>query len=90
MSSRTEQFRLPKELQLAAAAAIALVVSFVLPWYQKSLFVQGDVVQSNVSALGAFSFVEAAILLVAVAVIFLVWARSRGTGRPAPRSRKAR
>jgi hypothetical protein len=80
MSSRTERFRLPKELQLAAAAAIALVLSFVLPWYQKSLFVQGNVVQSNVSALGAFSFVEAAILLVAVAVIFLVWARSQKKG----------
>ena len=32
--------------------------------------------QTNVSALGAFTFVEAAILLVAVAVLFLVWARS--------------
>ena len=31
MSSRTERFRLPKELQLAAAAAAALVLSFVLP-----------------------------------------------------------
>ena len=36
--------------------------------------------QSNVSALGAFSFVEAAILLVAVAVVFLVWARSQKKG----------
>ena len=80
MSSRTERFRLPKELQLAAAAAVALVLSFVLPWYQKSLFVQGNVVQSNVSALGAFSFVEAAILLVAVAIVFLVWARSQKKG----------
>ena len=80
MSSRTERFRLPKELQLAAAAAVALVLSFVLPWYQKSLFVDGDVVQSNVSALGAFTFVEAAILLVAVAVVFLVWARSQKKG----------
>ena len=36
--------------------------------------------QSNVSALGAFTFVEAAILLVAVAVVFLVWTRSQKKG----------
>lgn len=77
MSSRRESFRLPKELQLAAAAAVALVLSFVLPWYQKSVVVGGQFEQSNVSALGAFTFVEAAILLVAVAIVFLVWARSR-------------
>ena len=80
MSSRTERFRLPKELQLAAAAAIALVLSFVLPWYQKSVAENSQFVQSNVSALGAFTFVEAAILLVAVAVVFLVWTRSQKKG----------
>ena len=36
--------------------------------------------QTNVSGLGAFSFVEAAILLVAVAVLFLVWTRSQKKG----------
>jgi hypothetical protein len=80
MSSRTERFRLPKELQLAAAAAVALVLSFVLPWYQKSVAENSQFVQSNVSALGAFTFVEAAILLVAVAVVFLVWTRSQKKG----------
>ncbi|HET6548157.1 MAG TPA: hypothetical protein VFG79_06875 [Solirubrobacter sp.] len=68
---------LPKELQLAAAAAAALALSLVLPWYQKSVVQDGGFVQDNVSALGAFTFIEAAILLVAVAVLFLVWARSR-------------
>jgi hypothetical protein len=77
---RRDEFRLPKELQLAAAAAVALAVSLVLPWYQKSLFVNGRVVNSNVSALGVFTFVEAAVLLVAVAVIFLVYARYRRRG----------
>jgi hypothetical protein len=77
---RRDEFRLPKELQLAAAAAAALAVSLVLPWYQKSLFVNGRVVNSNVSALGVFTFVEAAVLLVAVAVIFLVYARYRRRG----------
>jgi hypothetical protein len=67
---------LAKELQLAATAAIALALSLVLPWYQKSYFQAGKVVQDNVSAFGVFTFVEAAVLLVALAVLFLVWARS--------------
>jgi hypothetical protein len=71
---------LPKDLQLAALAAIALAVSMVLPWYQKSVPQQGKIVQDNVSALGVFTFVEAAILLVAFAVLFLVWARAQKKG----------
>ncbi len=50
------------------------------PWYQKTLVVGRDLAQGNVSALGAFTFVEAAILLDCVAVLFLVWARSRQKG----------
>jgi hypothetical protein len=69
-----------KELQLAAAAAIALALSLILPWYQKSFFQNGNVVQANVSALGVFTFVEAAVLLVALAVLFLVWSRSQRRG----------
>ena len=69
-----------KELQLAALAAIALAVSLLLPWYQKSYFQDRQVVQANVSALGVFTFVEAAVLLVAAAVLFLVWARSQRKG----------
>jgi hypothetical protein len=75
MSSRLTS--VSKELQLAAIAAIALAVSMVLPWYQKSVPQGGKIVQGNVSALGVFTFVEAAILLVAFAVLFLVWARSQ-------------
>ena len=71
---------LSKELQLAAIAAIALAFTLVLPWYQKSFFQDGKVVQANVSALGVFTFVEAAVLLVAAAVLFLVWARSQQKG----------
>ena len=63
MSPREERFRLPKELQLAALAAVVLALSLFLPWYQKTLVVGGDLAQGNVSALGAFTFVEAAILL---------------------------
>jgi hypothetical protein len=72
--------RVSKELQLAALAALVLAVSMFLPWYQKTLVAESELRQGNVSALGAFTFVEAAILLVCVAVLFLVWARSRQMG----------
>jgi hypothetical protein len=80
MSLRRDLVNLPKELQLAAAAAAALALSLVLPWYQKSVPQKNQIVQGNVSALGVFTFVEAAILLVAFAVLFLVWARSQRKG----------
>jgi hypothetical protein len=68
----------PPELRNAAIAAVALVVSMVLPWYQKSFVPPGahQFTQDNLSAFGVFSFVEAAVLLVAAAILFLVWARS--------------
>jgi len=73
---------LPPELRLAAGAAAALVASFVLPWYQKSFVPPGrsDFAQDNLSAFGVFSFVEAAVLLVAAGVLYLVWARSERKG----------
>jgi hypothetical protein len=68
---------LPSEMRLAGAGAVALGLSLLLPWYQKSFFVRGVVIDDNLSAFGVFSFVEAAVLLVALAVLFLVWARSQ-------------
>ena len=79
--SLAKDFRaLSPEMRMAAAAAAALAVSLILPWYQKSYVPEGqrEFVQSNVSAFGVFTFVEAAVLLVAFAVLFLVWARSQG------------
>jgi len=58
--------------RLAAIASLALFLSMFLPWYQ----VQGRAVSDSVSAFGAFSFVEAAVLLVAFAVLALLFARS--------------
>jgi hypothetical protein len=59
--------------RLAAIAALALFVSMFLPWYG----VQGSrAIGGSVSAFGAFSFVEAAVLLVALAVLALLFARS--------------
>jgi hypothetical protein len=69
---------LPPEMQMAGGAAAALAVSLILPWYEKSFVPQGTraFVQQNLSAFGVFSFVEAAVLLVAAGVLYLVWARS--------------
>ncbi len=78
--SRLDELRaLPAELKHAGAAAAALAASMVLPWYQKSFVPSGksEFVQQNVSAFGVFSFVEAAVLLVAFGVLYLVWARGR-------------
>jgi hypothetical protein len=58
--------------RLAAIASAALFLSMFLPWYQ----VQGRVLEDSVTAFGAFSFVEAAVLLVALAVLALLFARS--------------
>jgi hypothetical protein len=80
VSLRKDFQALPAELRLTTAAATALAVSLILPWYQKSYFQGQKVVQANVSALGVFTFVEAAVLLVAFAVLFLVWARSQRKG----------
>jgi hypothetical protein len=73
---------LSPELRTAALAAAALAASLVLPWYQKSYMPEGSrlFVQDNLSAFGVFSFVEAAVLLVAAAVLFLAWARSERRG----------
>jgi amino acid transporter len=69
---------LPPELRNAGLAAAALVLTLFLPWYTQSYVPDGarEFVKRNVSAFGVFSFVEAAVLLVAAAVLFLIWARS--------------
>jgi hypothetical protein len=68
-----------RELRLAVIAAFALFVSMLLPWYEKSYFVnvKGRLAQASdgLNAFQAFSFVEAAVLLVAIAVIVLCFLR---------------
>jgi hypothetical protein len=68
---------LPQEMQQAAGAAAALVLTMFLPWYEKSFFNASGAQSANLSAFGVFSFVEASILLVAAGVIYLVWARAQ-------------
>jgi hypothetical protein len=85
MTSVQKRLRgLPPEHRLAGIAATALAASLLLPWYQKSFVPSGPgprvFVQDNMSAFGVFSFVEAAVLLVAVGVLYLVWAREQRKG----------
>ena len=68
---------LSREQQLTGAAAIGLVLSTLLPWYTKNALAGDRFVETSLSAWGVFSFVEAAILLVAAGVLYLLWARSQ-------------
>jgi hypothetical protein len=71
---------LAPEQRLAAIAALVLWASMFLPWYGKSVTetIKGTLRAASytLSAFGAFSFVEAAVLLVATSVLVLLFARA--------------
>jgi hypothetical protein len=73
---------LDRDRRLAAIAAIALFAAMFLPWYQRNAVVSAvkteRLVSSNLNAFQVFSFVEAAVLLVAAAVLFLLFERAEG------------
>jgi hypothetical protein len=73
---------LPPERRLAAYAAGGLILSLFLPWYQRQFFtiVNGHLLPASDSqtAWGAFSFVEAAVLVVAAGVLTLLFQRAEG------------
>jgi hypothetical protein len=71
---------LPPEQRMAAVAAAVLVLSMALPWYQRTVDpgAGSGLASKSLSAFGVFTFVEAAILLVAGGVLFLIWARMQG------------
>lgn len=68
------------EQRLAAVSALALLATMFLPWYGlQSLDRRSGVINSHaISAFGDVSFVEAAIFLVAAAVIAMLLARADG------------
>jgi hypothetical protein len=74
--------KLAPEMRMAGLAAAALAFTMVLPWYEKSFFdvQERHFVTDNLSALQVFTFVEAAVLLVAAGVLFLVYARAQQRG----------
>src|SRR3954466_1728403 len=69
-------------MRLVGIAAAALAFTMVLPWYEKSFFdvQERHFVTDNLSALQVFTFIEAAVLRVAAAVLFLVYARAQQKG----------
>ncbi len=73
---------LEPEQRLASGAAVALFVTMLLPWYQQNAVVNAPrttpLQSRNLNAFQVFSFLEAAVLLVAVAVIYLLYARAEG------------
>ncbi|MEV4420495.1 hypothetical protein AB0L40_11040 [Patulibacter sp. NPDC049589] len=64
--------------QRTAAAALVVLVSLGTPWYATQVSFPGKdrAVDGTMSGITAFSFVEAGVLLVGVAVLALVWARA--------------
>ncbi len=72
--------RLASEQRLAAGAAIALLVSMFLPWYRETdhVVVKGQLqsIANGLSAFEVYSFVEAAIFVVTIGVLGLLWARA--------------
>jgi hypothetical protein len=73
---------LPHERRLAAGSAIGLFVTLFLPWYQETVIAPGttDLRSASVTLTGwgAFSFVEAAVLVVAAGVLTLLFVRAEG------------
>jgi hypothetical protein len=73
---------LSPERRPAALAALGLFVTLFLPWYQETVIANGKTALRSASASltgwGAFSWVEAAVLLVAVGVLTLLFQRAEG------------
>ena len=73
---------LAPERRLASWAALGMFVSLFLPWYQETVIAPGKTTLQSASATitgwGAFSFVEAAVLLVSVSVLTLLFHRAEG------------
>jgi hypothetical protein len=73
---------LKPEQRRVALAALGLFVSMFLPWYDKTdtVVVHGaaKATQTSLSAFQAFSFVEAAVLLVSAGVLVMLFARAEG------------
>lgn len=69
---------LAPEQRIATVAALALLVTMFLPWYDlQSLDRKSDAIYSHsISAFGDVSFVEAAVFLVAAGVMALMFARA--------------
>jgi hypothetical protein len=74
---------LSPERKLAAVAAAGLFATLFLPWYQETVIPTGfgaktALPSASLTGWAAFSFVEAAVLLVSLAVLTLLFTRAEG------------
>ena len=74
---------LPHDRRLAAYASIGLFLALFLPWYQETVIASGTATHlqsasASITGWGAFSFVEAAVLLVGAGVLTLLFQRAEG------------
>jgi len=72
---------LTADQRLAAIAAIALLVSMLLPWYQETgnAIVNGKLtsIDNSKNAFQVYSFVEAAVFVVSIGVVAMLYLRGR-------------
>lgn len=72
---------LDADQRLAGFASVALLATLFLPWYQATVVEPGPKTTTpTFSAFGVFSFVEAAVFLVAIGVFVLLFARGEKRG----------
>jgi hypothetical protein len=71
---------LSADQQRAGAAAVALFLTLFLPWYSHPVPTLSGLKSDSVSGFEAFSFVEAAVLVVSGAILYLLYARARQRG----------
>ncbi len=69
---------LGRDQRIAALTALGLFVSMLLPWYSKTVVEGSHATQASLSAFQAFSFVEAAVLLVSAGLLAMLFARAEG------------
>ena len=69
---------MPPERRLAVGAALGLFITLFLPWYQETVVAAGKSASASLTGWAAFSFVEAAVLLVAAGVVTLLFQRAEG------------
>jgi hypothetical protein len=67
---------LDAEQRRAALAALALLLTMFLPWYDVKVVADGKLVGDHISAFGDVSFIEAAIFLVSAGVLLLLFFRA--------------
>ncbi len=70
--------QLDAEQRLAAIAALALMLSMFLPWYQQNAVDRAGIISQDLDAFAVFSVLEASILIAALGVLAMFFVRAEG------------